>query len=276
MRNRPAVLVLAVGLIAVACDSAESRLQNPNWREPFINGYLYKVKYVDGSVDHDKSIVVTDIAGLRMVPIVELNGRRVEVYYYGATSYRYGDDSTNQVMTRSELTVDHYWGRAFAHATMPGDFRLVEPGGGFILNPESALVLAWTGSAAAQWYWVSLVVDYDYLDSLGDWDDYEFTLDTLVYDLSLVLPPERVFPGFVRRVTEGDGSLVVWSGNGPAVEPGDVGNVRGVGFGFFSAINEPSESYFYVGAPPLHRRVPSREGQSSRFRSLLLTRGRAD
>jgi hypothetical protein len=267
-----AALALALAVLTAGCSERPAGTLNPNYREPFVNGYVYRAHYRGGDIEHDKDISVNDNAGLRMVPIVTLNGRSIEPYYYSITSYRYGDDSVNLTQLRSELRVTHYWGEAFAHATMPGDFRLVAPADGSVFDPESTLLLAWTRSEAAQWYWVSFVAEYDYLDQSGQWDDYEFRLDTLVLDRSLLLPPGRIFPDFVQLVTEGDASLLVWSGNGPAVEPGDVGNVRGVGGGFFSAINEPAELYFYVGAPPRERLVPAPAVRAAAFRSRLSSR----
>ncbi|MEO0078225.1 MAG: hypothetical protein ABIK86_04405, partial [candidate division WOR-3 bacterium] len=114
---------------------------------------------------------------------------------------------------------------------------------------------------------------YDFYDTLGEWDDYTFQLDTLVFDTVLTVSPTRIFPDFVDSVIEGDGSVMVWAGNGPSIEPGDFGNVRGAGFGFFHAINEPSEVYFYVVAPPLCRRTPSQAATRARFQNRLRTCG---
>jgi len=88
----------------------------------------------------------------------------------------------------------------------------------------------------------------------------------------LVVPAERVFPTFVRQVLEGDASVTVWSGDGPPVEPGDFGNVRGTAVGFVNAINEPPAKYFYVGAPPVTRRAPDGRSEFERFKARL--RGR--
>jgi len=155
---------------------------------------------------------------------------------------------------------------------MPGNFSVNSPPDEYILDLESTLVITWSPSAGAEWYWLELVMDYDFLDSSGAWDNYELQIDTMVQDTMLCFRPYRLFPWFVMDVLEGDASAMVWSGNGPAIEPGDRSNVRGNGFGFFTAINEPRERYFYVGAPPLGRRCPGME--TARMRMTERLRGR--
>jgi len=264
--------LLAV-VAAISCDSSRgTRPENPNYREPMVNGYIYKTEYYDGSIEYDKDVEVFDNDGLPMVPVVRLNGQPLEIYYYGTTVYRYGDNYYNPVNQKYELHVSHYWGDAFSRIVLPGDFRVTNPPEGCILSKESTLVATWQAAASAQWYWVSLYAEYDFTDTLLQWDDYAFYLDTLVFDTFIAVPPERLFPGFVQSLIEGDGSAAVWAGNGPAIEPGDVGNVRGAGFGFFNAINEPREALFYVGAPPQARRVPGAGERRDKLLGLLRQR----
>ncbi|MBM3323804.1 hypothetical protein FJY69_10060 [candidate division WOR-3 bacterium] len=268
----PAALCLGLG----ACHLKEGNPElNPNYREPMVNGWVYKTEFWDGSIDYDKNVEVIDNVGLRMVPVVTLNGRPLEVYYYGTTSFRYGDEEYNPVREKYELNVRHYWGEAFSRVVLPGDFRITGPQPRSVLARESTLVATWQSSFAAQWYWVGIYCDYDFYDTLGEWDDHTFQLDTLVFDTMLTVNPARIFPGYVDSVIEGDGSVMVWAGNGPSIEPGDVGNVRGSGFGFFHAINEPRENYFYVVAPPLSRRCTSQPAARDQFYALLLARARA-
>jgi hypothetical protein len=260
-------------LFLLACDDGRGRTGlNPNYKEPMVYGYLFKVEYFDRSIEYDKDFDVFDNDGLRMVPIVLLNGGQVEVYSYGPTAYQYGDDHEIPVYEKYELEVRHYWGSGFCHLVMPGDFHLTMPPDTYILKKESTLVSSWRASRGAQWYWVSIYADYDYNDTTGSWDNYTFTLDTLVYDTGIVVPPSRVFPPIVGELLEGDALVTVWAGYGPAVEPGDLGNVRGTAAGFVNAINQPRERYFYVGAPPLNRRAPDGRTVLSRFKTRLRSR----
>jgi hypothetical protein len=260
-------------MLLLTCDGTGGRTGlNPNYKEPFVYGYLFKVEYFDRTVEYEKDFEVSDDEGLRMVPTVRLNGSQVQPYSYSPTVYQYGDEYEIPVYRKYELEVEHYWGEGFCHVVMPADFHVSTPPDTYILGMESTLVSAWRASRGAQWYWVSMYVDYDYNDTTGSWDNYTFILDTLVYDTSISIPPERVFPPFVGQVLEGDALVTLWAGNGPAVEPGDLGNVRGTAAGFVNAINEPREKYFYVGAPPLARQAPDGRTVLERFKTRLRSR----
>jgi len=260
-------------MLFLACHGAGGQTGlNPNYKEPMVWGYLLKVEYYDRSIEYDKDFEVIDYDGLRMVPVVLLNGRQVEVCSYSPTMYEYGDACEIPAYEKYELEVRHYWGSGFCHLVMPGDFRLTAPPDDYVLGRESTLVSTWRAARAAQWYWVSIYADYDYRDSTGSWDNYTFTLDTLVNDTGIEVPPDRVFPSFVRELLAGDALVTVWAGYGPAVEPGDVANVRGTATGFVNAINEPRETYFYVGAPSLARRVPDGRTVLARFKARLRSR----
>jgi hypothetical protein len=257
----------------LACDDGGGRTGlNPNYKEPMVYGYLFKVEDFGRSILYDKDFEVFDDDGLRMVPIVLLNGRQVEVYSYNPTIYEYGDTYEIPVYRKYELEVKHYWGSGFCHLVMPADFHLTVPPDTYILKKESTLVSTWRASRGSQWYWVSVYVGYDYNDTTGTWDSYEFTLDTLVHDTSIAIPPNQVFPPFVGEVLEGDALITIWAGYGPAVEPGDLGNIRGTAVGFVYAINEPREKYFYVGAPPAARRAPDGRTVLEQFKARLRSR----
>ncbi|MGQ9708254.1 MAG: hypothetical protein ACUVUR_05205 [bacterium] len=221
-----------------------------------INGYLYRGEYYDYTIEYERFVKVVDSRGLRMVPVVSLNNETLDVFYYSWTEYRYGDTEEFNVNLAYQLLVEHYWGKAYARVTMPGNFSLINPPERYILDLDSTLFISWYHSPGAEWYQVELVIDYEYRDSTGDEDDFTFTLDTILTDTFLTVASGRIFPGFVMDVIEGDGSAMVLSGCGPAIEPGDKGNVTGSGFGFFNALNEPREKYFYVGAPIVVRRCP--------------------
>ncbi len=262
------LLVLAIG-----CDRQERQGQDPNYREPMINAYLYRMEYYDGFVEYDREFDVFDNMGLRMVPVVVLNNDTIVPYHYTWTNYRYNDGSYFRVNELYELNVTHYWGKAFSKVVMPGNFCITSPpGDSYVLDMESTLVVTWRASAGSQWYWIDLYCDYDFLDSNHNWDDYEFNLDTIVKDTYVIVPPERVFPRYVMDVLEGDGSALVWAGYGPPVEPGDCGNVRGAGFGFFNGFNEPREKYFWVGAPIADRRSPGTLESRDKLTGLLRKR----
>ena len=270
------VALLGVALF-LSCEAGGGKNDlNPSYKEPMVWGLMSKVWDVDLAVSYQKDFQVFDYDGLRMVPVVSLNGQPVEAISYSATSYEYGDTNVIPTNHKYELEVQHFWGTGFCHVVMPGDFALTLPPNlpldTFLLGQESTLVTAWRASQGAQWYWLSIFVGYDYYDTLGVEDNREFRLDTLVQDTWIAVPPERMFPPIVGRVIAGDASVTIWSGNGPPDEPGDLGNVRGTAFGFVSAINEPPSKYFYVGAPPATRRAPDGHIEFERFKARLRSR----
>jgi len=270
MRPTWQTVLTGVGLM-VSLNSC--RRLDPNYSLPMINGYLYRGEYYDYSVEYERFVQVIDSRGLRMVPVVSLNNETLDVLYYSWTEYRYGDTVEFAVELPYQLQVEHYWGKAGARVTMPGNFSLITPPEGYILDLDSTLFLSWHHSAGAEWYQVELIIDYDYRDTTGAEADRTFTLDTILRDTFLTVPSARIFPGFVMDVLEGDGSAMVWAGCGPAIEPGDRGNVHGAGFGFFNALNEPREKYFYVGAPIAFRRCPDSQRARSRRLERLRRRG---
>ncbi|MEO0074406.1 MAG: hypothetical protein ABIK43_07120 [candidate division WOR-3 bacterium] len=269
---RPSLFVVILTIALCGCDRHGSDILPPGYSEPMINAFLIRTQYYDYSVDYSRYVEVFDNHGLRMVPLVTLNRETLAPFYYNPLQYRYGDEKPFPVRAAYNLNVRHYWGEAFSRVVMPGNFRIELPPEGYVLDLDSSLLTLWQKSAAAQWYWVELYVEYDFLDSLGRWDDHLFELETLVVDTSLFIPRRRLFPWYVADVIEGDAAVVVWSGNGPAVEPGDFSNIRGIGYGFFNATNEPREKYFYVGAPPARRRVPDAAGLRARFIDRLRAR----
>jgi hypothetical protein len=267
------LLITLCAVLLVACDDGGGKNgYNPNYKEPMVWGLLSKVRDVELAVSYDKSIEVFDYDGLRMVPTVLLNGEQVEPLSYSPTSYEYGDTNVIPTNHKYELEIRHYWGTGFCHLVMPGDFALTVPSDTHTLAQGASLASTWRASRGAQWYWLSVYVNYDYYDTLGTWDNREFRLDTLMYDTFIVVSPEPVFPPVVGQVIEGDASVTIWSGNGPPVEPGDLGNVRGTAVGFVNAINEPPAKYFYVGAPPAARRAPDGRSELDRFKARLRSR----
>lgn len=274
MRLRGAVwgvVWLAVGLLGIfpGC-----RQYDPGYSEPMVNGYLYRGEYYNYTVEYERYVEVFDPKGLRMVPVVRLNNEELKPYYYTWTKYGYGDTFHFAVNQPYTLEVEHYYGKANARVTMPDNFTIVSPPENYILDLDSTLDIRWTRSAGAEWYWVEIDLDYDYRDTLGEDENRSLRLDTMLQDTWLVLPPERLFPGDVSDIVEGDASVMIWSGNGPAIEPGDRSNITGTGFGFFNAINEPREKYFYVGAPVAIRRCSDGAAIRSRFFQRLKARFR--
>lgn len=248
---KPTALFFSGLFLLTACFRTESR-----YKEPMINGFLYRVEYYDRTVEYARDFEVFDNDGLRMVPVLTVSDEPIKVVSYSPTRYVYADEKVFPVDTTYRLDVRHFWGEASAEIAMPGNFRMSLPPEEYILPQDSTLVIRWKSSPRAEWYWADVYIDYEFIDPDGNWDDISIDLDTVLQDTFLLVAADRIFPAQVDEVLEGDGAALVWAGGGPPGEPGDSGNVQGSGFGFFSSANEPREKYFYVGAPPAGRRSP--------------------
>jgi hypothetical protein len=251
----------------MACFRTQSQ-----YKEPMINGFLYRVEYYDRTVEYSRQFEVFDNDGLRMAPVLTVNDAPIKVVSYGPTRYVYADEEVFPVDTTYLLQVRHFWGEASAEIPMPGDFRLSLPPDEYILAQDSGLVVRWKSSPRAEWYWADVYIDYEFIDPDGNWDDISIELDTVLQDTFLVVAPGRIFPPQVDEVLEGDGAALVWAGGGPPGEPGDTGNVQGSGYGFFSSANEPREKYFYVGAPPACRRSPGADASLGKLTGRMRDR----
>jgi hypothetical protein len=238
---------------------------------PLIYGKLYK--YIDYSNDTvwQRYFEVFDIDGLPMIPLVKLNSAEVEMYQFDYIQCIYYDDTVHFATNQEyELTVDHYYGQANCKIWMPGDFSMISPGPTYILKSDSVLFITWHKSERASWYWLSVDGDYDYEDSFGEWDNYEFYHDTVVYDTFVRYARNRFIPDYVKNIIEGEAEAGVWALDGPNCwKPGTKGNIRGQGFGYFYSIYEPRLLDFYVGAPPKTPKLKNRSKVWDRLKAKV-------
>lgn len=231
-----------------------------------IDGYLTKYVPYAGDTIWDRYIEVFDIDGLPMIPLVKLNGEEIEIDDYDYIGCTYNDTIHFLTAKEYELTVDHYYGRAHAKIWMPGEFEMIGPDSSYILKRDSVLSVTWQKSDEARWYWFSIYLEYEYEDTSGEWDDYEFYHDTIVYDTFVQYARNNFFPDYVKMVIEGEAEAGAWAMDGPnRWVPGTKGNIRGKGFGYFSASYQPRELDFYVGAPP---KIPKLKNSSKVWQHL--------
>jgi hypothetical protein len=262
------LVTLLAAVFLLSCEDGGGKNDyNLNYREPMVWGLLSKVWDDEQAVSYQKDFGVFDFDGLRMVPIVLLNDSQVEPYYYSPTEYDYGDTNVIPTNRKYDLEVRHYWGTGFCHLVMPGDFALTLPPrvpfDTFMLRQDASLLTAWSASQGAQWYWLSVYVNYDFYDTLGAWDNREFRLDTLMHDTWIIVPPQQMFPPVVREVIEGDASVTVWSGNGPPVEPA-TSAVRRSGSSMPSTSRPRSTSTSVRGGPSGERPTAAANWNGSR------------
>jgi hypothetical protein len=245
----------------------------PIRKEPIVDGFLFKeVQY--GGTSYDRWVEVFDYDGIPQIPIVRLNDRQLDLVSWNPIHAMYEQTDAFKTDTPYALEVEHYWGKAHSRINMPADFRMTWPDTTYTYGRDSLLVARWQRSPGATWYWLNLYLSYDYLDTVGDYDYYEFDKDTVVYDTFCVYERNRFFPWYVRSIVEGEAEFVNWAMDGPQEAPGAVGNVEGSGYGYFMAANQPREAYFIVVSPPaepMDRSLPARRARE-RFLSRLRSR----
>ena len=89
---RYGLLILLGAVLLLSCgDGVGKNDFNPNYKVPMVWGWLTKVRDVELAVTYEKYFEVFDYDGLRMVPIVLLNGEQLEPMSYSPISYEYGD-----------------------------------------------------------------------------------------------------------------------------------------------------------------------------------------
>jgi len=236
------LLVSGLLLLTLSCPRTRQK-------EPLVDGFLFKeVQF--GGTSYDRWVEVYDTDGIPQIPIAKLNGKSLDMVSWNPIHAIYEQTDAFKTDTTYDLTVDHYWGRAHARITMPADFRVTRPDTLYVYNRDSLLIATWQRSRGATWYWLNLYLDYDFLDTVGDYDYYEFDQDTVVYDTFCVYERNRFFPWYVRTILEGEAEFLNWACDGPQEAPGALGNIQGDGYGYVMSANQPREAHFIVVSPP--------------------------
>lgn len=253
--------MVAIVLLSLGCARARKK-------EPMANALFLKQVHPTYIVTHQRWLELSDDDAFPQIPKVTLNGEQLPLARWNPIQAIYADSVPFPVDTSYLVRIEHYWGEASSRVYMPGSFRINGPDSNYVLDRDSLLVIHWGPARGATWYWLNLFLDYDYLDTLYEWDYYEFDRDTIVFDTICVYERNRFFPWFVRRILEGEGEAVVWACDGPVMLPGALGNVEGDGFGYVNTANQPREAYFVVVQPPVMRRSPGDATERSRAKFL--------
>ncbi|MDH4211636.1 MAG: hypothetical protein OEV79_09355 [candidate division WOR-3 bacterium] len=136
----------------------------------------------------------------------------------------------NSIIFTKEITTAtiEYWleitsdfGDAFAVCSMPGPFKIFKPPSLWI-TPGQDCEISWQHAQYAQWY----ELDINCFDTLYQlmWDTSIICTDTS----TIIIPGDRInFYGGI--------SVLIIAGNGASLLPGDEGNVKGNGQGFWTA-----------------------------------------
>lgn len=208
--------------------------------------------------DYYKEVYIYNKNAFPEVPIVEINDTALPIYDYHYHWYRFIEFRKLNIDCEYKLKVTHPNGKAFGKVYLPGSYQILTPESTYILNRDSALKIFWQKANGARWYWLDLTIEYDYEDTLGEWDYYEFWMDTILFDTFCLYEPNRFIPPRIGTILEGEGAINIWAMDGPPILPGSLGNITGEAYGFFHTAHQPPERYFFVGNPPKERKIKSK------------------
>ncbi len=219
--------------------------------EIYIQGWISKMEFTKDNVKYYREVGVYNYRGFKMIPKVFMNDTLLSLRNEPFTYAFYGNYSPFLTNRKYKLKVEHQDGIAFSEVYMPKDFEILYPKEETIIEKSQApFKIFWQKSEGAEWYEVEFSVEYDYLLPNGDDDEFIFSLDTVVKDTYLIIDGKRIFPDYVKEILDGEGNITIYSGTGPALRPGEKGNIKGAGYGFFNALYSPEDRIFYIEAPP--------------------------
>ncbi len=212
-----------------------------------------------------KEVYVHNKTGFSTIPTSLINDTALSITDYHYNWYLFSDFNSLNIDQNYHLRVLHPNGEAIGKVYLPGEYEILQPESTYILNRDSVLKIFWRKANGAKFYWLDLSIEYDYDDTLGEWDDYEFWLDTIIFDTFCIFEKNRFIPFYVDTIYEGEGVIDIWAMDGPPILPGSFGNIIGSGYGFFHTAYQPGLRYFFVGAPPKERSLKPK-GKLNRLR----------
>jgi hypothetical protein len=264
-RRNPGFRLVRLGLCLLPLLFACER---PTTDELLIQGFVYHVVNPDYTTAFYQIYLAYDFDGLPQVPVVKVNDAPIEMTDFTLQQGQYESYNPFPLDTTFDMRIQHYWGEAHSRVNMPGNTWLTEPGPGFVQGLNDPVTITWRKAHGASSYWVDLYVSYEYNDTLGEWDYREQELDTIFSDTTITFPGFWMFPPEVREVLAGEGEIILWPTDGPQLMPGDMGNIKGHGQGYFAAVNEPPEGWFPIVTPLAQRRNTNELIQHSREKFL--------
>jgi hypothetical protein len=227
--------------------------ERPHPVGPLIQGLAYHESFDDGSESYYQVYLVYDVDGLPQIPAVKANDIPIEMTYYQAQQGQYESEGYFPLDTTIDLRISHYDGEAHCRVNMPGNTELTRPDSRFVLGKGDPVTITWHKAHGASTYYLDLYINYEYNDTMGEWDDMEMEPDTTITDTTFTFPGDWLFPPIVGEVLCGEGYIILWAQDGPPLLAGDMGNIKGHGFGFVASANEPPEGWFPIVQPPARR-----------------------
>jgi len=192
--------------------------------------------YVLGEVMNTGSVYVV-VYFSTVIPWVTVNQVTLDLYEPYGLFNRYQDSILISTGDSIHLRVDNTTGIATASSKVPGAFEITSHDTSKMVRIPvgSDFTVSWSTSSYADFYRVDFYIDYEYRDTLGEYRVFNFSKDTCVTSTSITFPASQLFPADLVSLTYvySYGDFDVWAMNGPVLEPGSKGNVKGNGIGFF-------------------------------------------
>ena len=228
--------------------------------EVYIQGWVSKMEFEKNDVRYYREVGVYNYKGFKMIPKVFINDLFLPLINEPFTYALYGNYSPFESGKNYKLKVEHEGGKAYGEVFMPKDFEILYPQEETIIKKsELPFKVIWQKSEGADWYEAVISIEYDFLLANGEEDDFTFSLDTVLKDTFLIIDAQRIFPIYVAEILSGEGNITVYSGTGPALKPGEKGNIKGFGYGFFNALYSPEDRTFYIEAEPKIKKLSFRK-----------------
>lgn len=232
-------------------------------------GWISKMEFTKENVKYFQEVYVYNYRGFKMIPKVFINDTLLKLMNEPFTYAFYGNYSPFATNKNYKLKIETEEGVASSQVYMPKDFEILYPKEETIIEKSQApFKIFWQKSEGAEWYEVVISIEYDYLLSNGEEEEFTFSLDTVVKDTYLILDGKLIFPEYVMKIIAGEGNISIYSGAGPSLKPGEKGNIKGYGYGFFNALYSPEDRLFYIEAEPkVKRQLVNKEKILERFKN---------
>ncbi len=235
-------LVGCVMLIVIGCGKGE--------RASIIGSvYFHWDWYNPDSLVKSGSISGYKYDGFKIIPVMTINEDTLplDYVYFSPTEFGYeGEITWINIGDECRFKVNYDEGKGEATGTMPGNFKITSPDTTYVLHKGSKLNINWSSAKSADWYWVNIEISYSYIDTAGDYEYFDLYVDTVVDGTSLTISANRIFPGDVDTVLWGYGDVLAEAVNGPKLEPGAKGNIKGDAVGFFWCVFDARSVYFGI------------------------------
>lgn len=190
--------------------------------------------------------------GFDALPVATLNGETLQTLSFDySTLIRYSE-SILWVNPGAEcrLVVDYGHGVFEATELLPAEFRITAPDTAFVLYYRDDLTVNWDVPAGAEWYDLSMYVEYAYYDTNRNSNFFTYTFDTVLYTNTYTVNADHIFPNYVDSLDllmRHGGKVEIMAASGHFVTNDDKDQLFTADTGWFNCYHYAERVYFDVG-----------------------------